>query len=63
MKLLYNKEFFYTKTKLVIFKITLPSANLDMVHSTLVSNGLIFSGDITVDIKLVTFYCYPILVN
>ena len=51
MKLLYNKEeFFYTKTKLLIFKITLPSANLDMVHSRLVSNGLIFSGDITVDI-------------
>ena len=34
---------------------TLPLAKLDMIGSKLVSNGLIFSDDIPVDIQLVTF--------
>ena len=43
MKLLYNEEErFCTKTELLIFKITLTLAKVDMVGSNLVSNGLIF---------------------
>ena len=37
------------------FKITLPLAKLDMVGSRLVTNVLIFSDDILVDIQSVTF--------
>ena len=50
-----KKKFFFTKTDLLNFKITLPLAKLDMAGSRLVSNGLIFSDDIPVDIQLVTF--------
>ena len=51
IKLLYNLEkFFCTKTELLNFKITLPLSKLDMVGSRLVSNGLIFLNDISVDI-------------
>ena len=51
MKLLYNEEeLFCTKTELLNFKITLPLAQLDMVSSRLVLNGLSFSDDIPVDI-------------
>ena len=35
--------------------VTLSLAKLDIVSSRLVSNGLIFSDDILVDIQLVTF--------
>ena len=56
IKLLYYKEnFFRTKTELLNFKITLPLAKLDMVGSRLISNGLIISDDIPVDIQSVTF--------
>ena len=56
MKLLCNEEeCFCTKTELLNFKITLSLAKLDMVGSRLVSNGLIFSDDIQVNILLVTF--------
>ena len=56
MKSLFNEEeFLCTKTELLSFKITLPLAKLDMVESRLVSNDLIFSDDILVDIQLVTF--------
>ena len=62
MKLLCKEEnFFSIKTELLNFKITLTLAQLDMVNSMLVSNGLIFLGDITVDIQLVIFYYYTIL--
>ena len=55
-KLLYNEEIFFgTKTELLDFKFTLPLAKLDMVGSRLVSNGLIFSDGISVNIQLVTF--------
>ena len=55
MKFLYNEEkFFYTKTELLDL-ITLPLVKLDMVGSRLVSNGLIFSGDIPIHTKLVNF--------
>ena len=37
------------------FTITIPLAKLNMIGSRLVSNGLIFSDDIPVDIQLVTF--------
>ena len=58
MKLLYNEEkFCCIKTKLLNFKITLPLPKLDMVDLRFVSNDLIFSGDILVNIQLVTFYC------
>ena len=56
MKLLYNEEKrFCIKTELLTLKNTLPLAKLYMVGSRLVSNSLIFSGDIPVDIQLVTF--------
>ena len=45
-----DEESFCTKTELLNFKITLPLAKLDMVGSMLVSNALIFSDDIPVDI-------------
>ena len=64
MKLLHNEEErFSTKAKLLNFKITLPLVKLGMPGSRLVSNGLIFSDDIPVDIQLVTFLLLPILVN
>ena len=57
IKLLHNEEkFVWTKTKLLNFKITLPLAKLDIVGSRSVSNGLIFSDYIPVDIRLVTFF-------
>ena len=56
IKLQYNKEgLFCTKTELLNFNVTLPLAKLDMVGSRLVSNSLIFSDDIPVNIALVTF--------
>ena len=56
IKLLYNEEeLFCTKTELLNFKITLPLAKLGMIGSRLVSNGLIFSDDIPINIQLVTF--------
>ena len=62
--LLYNdEEYFCDKTELLNFRIVLPLAKLDMAGSRLVSNGLIFSDDILVNIQSVAFYCYPILVN
>ena len=51
IKLLYNEEkLFCTKTELLNFEFTLPLAKLDIVGSRPVSNGLIFSDDISVDI-------------
>ena len=41
--------------KLLNFKITLPVVELYMVSSSLVSNGIVFSADTPVDIRLVTF--------
>ena len=56
IKLLYNEEkIFCTKTELLNFNITLPLPKLDIVGSRLVSNGLIFSDDIPVDIQLIMF--------
>ena len=56
MNLLYKvEELFCTKTELLNFKINLPLAGLDMVSSRLVSNGLIFSDEILVDIQSITF--------
>ena len=48
-----NKNFFAAK-QVVNFQITLPLAKLDMISSRLVSNGLICSDDILVNIQLVT---------
>ena len=45
-----KKKIFCTKTELLNFKFTLPLAKLNMVSSSLVSNGLMFSDDIPVDI-------------
>ena len=50
-----KKKFFCTKTELLNFKFTLPLTKLDMVGSRLLSNGLILSDDIDVNIHLVTF--------
>ena len=56
MKLLCNKkEPFYTKAELLNFKITLSLAKLNMVSLRFLSNGLIFSDDIPVNIQLVNF--------
>ena len=64
IKLLHNEEnSFCTKIESVNFKITLTLAKLDMVCSRLVSNGLIFSDNVLVDIQLVTFFCSLILGN
>ena len=54
MKLLYLKETFALK-QLLNFNITLPLAELDMVSSRLVSNGLIFWDEIVVDIQFIIF--------
>ena len=56
MKLLCNEEeFSCTKPELLNVKISLLLAKLNMVSSTLVSNGWFFSNDVPVDIKLVAF--------
>ena len=60
IKLLYNEEkIFSTKTQFLNFKISLPLDKLNMVGSRLVSNGLTFSGDVPVNIQLVTFLLLP----
>ena len=57
IKLLYNEEeAFCSKAELLNFKITLPLARLDIVDSSSVTNGLVISDDILVDIQLVTFF-------
>ena len=54
--LVYNEEErFCTTVELLSFKIILTLAKLVMVGLRFVSGGLIFSGDIHVDIQLVTF--------
>ena len=51
IKLLYNEEnVFCTKTEFLNFKIAFSLAKLDMFGSRLVSNSLIFSDVISVDI-------------
>ena len=50
-----KKNFFCTKRELLNFNINLPLAKLDIVGSKLVSNSLISSDDIPVDIRSVTF--------
>ena len=55
IKLLYNEvKDFYTKTKLLNLKFTLSLAKLDIVCSRPVSNGLIFSDYILIDIFFFT---------
>ena len=55
IKLLCNEEkSFCTKTELLNFNITPPLAKLDIAGSRLVSNGLIFSDDIPINIQLIT---------
>ena len=49
-----KKNFFALKQS--YFKITPPFDKLDMVSSKLVSNGLIFTDDIPVNIQLVIFF-------
>ena len=58
-----KKNFFCAKTELLNCKITLPLPESDMVGSKLVSNSLIFLDDMPVNIQLVNFCCYLILVN
>ena len=48
-----KKKIFCTKTQLLNLKITLSLPKLDIISSKLVSNGLIFSVDILVNIQLV----------
>ena len=56
IKLLYNEEgLLWTETELLVFKIILPWTKLDIVGPKLVSNGLIFSDDIRVNILLAIF--------
>ena len=51
MKLLYNEEKpFCNKTELLNFNITLPLTKLYIAGSRLVSNGLILTDDIPVNI-------------
>ena len=56
-----KKNSFFTKIELLNFKITLLLAKLDIVGSRPVSNYLIFSGDIRVDIQSLTFSLLSIL--
>ena len=58
-----EEELVCSKTELSNFKITVSLAKSDIADSRLVSNGLIFSDDIPVNIQLVTFYCYPMLIK
>ena len=52
MKLLYSEEeFCCTKAELLNYILTLPFLQLDIVEGTLESNSLIFSGDISCDVK------------
>ena len=52
IKLLYKEEkFFYNKAVFLNFSITLPLAKLDIVGSWLLTNGLICSESISVDIQ------------
>ena len=52
---LYNEQ---------VFKLILPLAKFVMVEARLVSNGFcFFLSYIPVDIQLVTFFCYLILVS
>ena len=63
IKLLYNEEeAFCSKAELLNFKITLPLARLDIVDSSSVTNGLVISDDILVDIQLVTFLLLQYLI-
>ena len=56
MKVLYNEEgVCCTEIGLLNFMHTLPLPKLDIIGARLELNGLIFSGDIPVDIYLVTF--------
>ena len=50
-----EEKLFCTKMELLNFKFTPPLAKLEMAGSKLVSNGLIFSDDIPVNLWLVTF--------
>ena len=57
MKILYNmEEFCYTKTELSNFSFTLPFSKFYITDARRESNGLIFSGDVPIDIQLVTFF-------
>ena len=57
MKVLYNEEgVCCTEIGLLSFMHTLPLPKLDIIGARLELNGLIFSGDIPVDIYLVTFW-------
>ena len=56
-----KRNSFFTKIELLNFKITLLLAKLDIVGSRPVSNYLIFSGDIRVDIQSLTFSLLSIL--
>ena len=56
INLLYNEEkLFCTKAELLNFKFYLLLSKLDIVGSRPVSNGLIFSDNIQVDIQSVNF--------
>ena len=57
IRLLYNekKNFYFTRTELLNFKIPLLLAKLDIVGSRPVSNGLIYSDDILVNIRFLDF--------
>ena len=54
MERILLKEFCCTKTELLNFILTLPLPKLNMINVREGSNGLIFSGDIPLDIQLVT---------
>ena len=57
IKLLYNNEKpFCTKKELLNFKFTLPLAELDIAGPRSMSNGLIFSDHIPVDIPFRNFF-------
>lgn len=51
-------EHFFTKMELLDFKVNLALTKLEMVESRLVTNGFIFSDDISDYIHLVVCYCY-----
>ena len=57
LTLLYNVEKFCTlKTELPNFKIILPLPKLNFIRGRLESKGLMFFGDIPVDIQPLTFF-------
>ena len=59
----YNEEFSCTQTELLNSRLILPLAKLVVISARLISNRFFFFSDTPVDMQLVTFDSYPMLMN